>query len=65
MMGPEAEPPEDAAARIREVPKSIRMEKLWINSDCGLLERPRWIGVAKLRALVPGTRHVRHESGSA
>ena len=60
-----AESPEDVAARIREVLKYVRPEKLWINPDCGLFETPRWIGVAKLRAMVAGTRIVRKELGAA
>ena len=53
------------AARIREVLKYVRPEKLWINPDCGLFETPRWIGVAKLRAMVAGAKIVRQELGAA
>jgi len=53
------------AGRIREVLNSVRAEKLWINPDCGLFETPRWIGVAKLRAMVAGTHIVRKELGAA
>ncbi len=60
-----AETPEDVAARIREVLRYVRPEKLWINPDCGLFETPRWIGVAKLRAMVAGAKIVRHELGAA
>ncbi len=60
-----AESPEDVAARIRTVLKYVRPEKLWINPDCGLFETPRWIGVAKLRAMVAGTHIVRKELGAA
>jgi 5-methyltetrahydropteroyltriglutamate--homocysteine methyltransferase len=59
-----AEAPEDVAARIREVLKSIRAERLWINPDCGFFETPRWIAVAKLRAMVAGARIVRKELGA-
>jgi 5-methyltetrahydropteroyltriglutamate--homocysteine methyltransferase len=60
-----AETPEDVAARIRTVLKYVRPEKLWINPDCGFFETPRWIGVAKLRAMVAGTHLVRQELGAA
>jgi 5-methyltetrahydropteroyltriglutamate--homocysteine methyltransferase len=60
-----AEAPEDVAARIREVLKYVRAERLWINPDCGFFETPRWIGVAKLRAMVAGARLVRKELGAA
>ncbi len=60
-----AETPEDVAARIREVLKEVRPEKVWINPDCGLFETPRWIGVAKLRAMVAGAKIVRKELGAA
>jgi len=56
--------PEDVAARIRTVLKYVRPERLWINPDCGLFETPRWIGVAKLRAMVAGTKIVRKELGA-
>ena len=59
-----AEAPEDVAARIREVLKSVRAERLWINPDCGFFETPRWIAVAKLRAMVAGARIVRKELGA-
>ncbi len=60
-----AEAPEDVAARIREVLKFVRAERLWINPDCGFFETPRWIAVAKLRAMVAGARIVRKELGAA
>jgi 5-methyltetrahydropteroyltriglutamate--homocysteine methyltransferase len=60
-----AEAPEDVAGRIREILRYVRAEKLWINPDCGFFETPRWIGVAKLRAMVAGARIVRKELGAA
>ena len=63
-VGPTAKTPEDVAARIRTVLKYVRPERLWINPDCGLFETPRWIGVAKLRAMVAGTKIVRKELGA-
>ena len=60
-----AETPEDVAARIRTVLKYVRPERLWINPDCGFFETPRWIGVAKLRAMVAGAKIVRKELGAA
>jgi 5-methyltetrahydropteroyltriglutamate--homocysteine methyltransferase len=56
-----AETPEDVAARIRRVLESVSPEKLWINPDCGFWETPRWVAVAKLRAMVEGARMVRKE----
>jgi methionine synthase II (cobalamin-independent) len=53
------EPPEDAAGRIRRPLDRLRPEKLWINPDCGFFEAPRWIAVAKPRAMVAGTRYLR------
>jgi methionine synthase II (cobalamin-independent) len=34
-----------------------------LNPDCGLARLPRYLGFAKLRALVEGTRRVREELG--
>ena len=59
-----AETPEDVAARIRTVLNYVRPERLWTNPDCGLFDTPRWIGVAKLRAMVAGARIVRKELGA-
>ena len=41
--------------------KHVKPDKLWLNPDCGLMITPRWIGKAKLRALVDGARLVRKE----
>ncbi len=60
-----AEPPRDVAARIREILKSVRPEKLWINPQGGCFETSRWIGGAKLRAMVAGARIVRKGLGGA
>ncbi|MBI3001904.1 MAG: methionine synthase [Deltaproteobacteria bacterium] len=59
----EIETPEDVADRIRAALKHIPAEKMWINPDCGMGQSPRWICVEKLKAMVTGTRIVRHELG--
>jgi 5-methyltetrahydropteroyltriglutamate--homocysteine methyltransferase len=58
-----AETPEDVAGRIRRLLEAVAPERLWINPDCGLWETPRWVAVAKLRAMVEGARLVRKELG--
>jgi 5-methyltetrahydropteroyltriglutamate--homocysteine methyltransferase len=57
------ESPELVARRIRRVLESVPAERLWINPDCGLARLPRHLAFAKLKALVAGTRLVRHELG--
>jgi len=55
------EKPEDVAGRIRRLLEAVPSERLWINPDCGLARLPRHLAVAKLRAMVAGTRLVRAE----
>jgi 5-methyltetrahydropteroyltriglutamate--homocysteine methyltransferase len=55
------ETPEVVAQRIRKILAHVPVEKLWINPDCGLARLPRHLGVAKLRAMVAGTKIVRAE----
>lgn len=57
------ETPEDVAERIRAALKYVPAEKLWINPDCGLNPTPRWLGLAKLKSMVEGTKIVRRELG--
>lgn len=57
------ETPEDVAERIRTALKHVPAEKLWINPDCGFNPTPRWIALAKLRAMVEGAKIVRRELG--
>ena len=38
--------------------------QLSINPDCGLARLPRYLGFAKLKAMVAGTRIVRAELGA-
>ncbi|MBI2467844.1 MAG: methionine synthase [Candidatus Rokubacteria bacterium] len=58
-----AETPEDVAARLRLALRAVAPERLWVVPDCGLWETPRASAVAKLRAMVAGTRLVRRELG--
>jgi 5-methyltetrahydropteroyltriglutamate--homocysteine methyltransferase len=58
-----AETAEAVAARIRTLLDAVPADKLWINPDCGFWATPRWVTVAKLRAMVEGTRLVRKELG--
>ncbi|MBI4611713.1 MAG: cobalamin-independent methionine synthase II family protein [Candidatus Rokubacteria bacterium] len=58
------ETPEEVAERLRLALKYIAPERLWVVPDCGLWETPRWVGVAKLRAMVEGARIVRQELGA-
>jgi len=57
------ESPEEVATRIRQVLKFVPPEKLWLVPDCGFNQSPRWWTVAKLNAMVAGTRIVRAELG--
>ncbi|MBI3079742.1 MAG: methionine synthase [Deltaproteobacteria bacterium] len=59
------ETPEDVAERIRTALNYVPAEKLWINPDCGFNPTPRWVALAKLKAMVEGTRIVRRELGFA
>jgi 5-methyltetrahydropteroyltriglutamate--homocysteine methyltransferase len=51
----------EVAGRIRRLLRHVPAERLWINPDCGFNHTPRWVAVAKLRAMVEGTRIVRAE----
>ena len=53
------ETPEDVAQRIRRVLQYADAEKVYINPDCGFGWSPRYIAVAKLRAMVAGARIAR------
>ena len=55
------ETPEDVAGRIRQVLKYADADKVYVNPDCGFGWSPRYIAVAKLKAMVAGTRIVRDE----
>ena len=56
-----AESAEDVAERIRGLLKHVPVEKLWLVPDCGFSSSPRWMSVAKIRAMVEGARIVRRE----
>ena len=55
------ETPEDVAQRIRTVIKYADAEKVYINPDCGFGWSPRYIALAKLKAMVAGAQIVRNE----
>jgi 5-methyltetrahydropteroyltriglutamate--homocysteine methyltransferase len=55
------ESPEDIAERVRTALKYVPPEKLWVNPDCGFNPTPRWVALAKLSAMVEGTKIVRRE----
>jgi 5-methyltetrahydropteroyltriglutamate--homocysteine methyltransferase len=52
---------EEVAEHGRLALKHVKPEKLWLNPDCGLMVTPRWIGKAKLKALVDGARILRKD----
>lgn len=56
-----AETPELVAKRVRRALEVVEPERLWVTPDCGFWETPRHIAVAKLKAMVAGTRVVREE----
>jgi 5-methyltetrahydropteroyltriglutamate--homocysteine methyltransferase len=58
------ESPEDVAARARLALRHLAPERLWLAPDCGLWETPRWVAVAKLRAMVEAARMLRRELGA-
>ena len=60
----EIESPEQVAGRIRSVLEILPAERVWVTTDCGLKQLPRPCAVAKLHALVAGTRMVRQELGA-
>jgi 5-methyltetrahydropteroyltriglutamate--homocysteine methyltransferase len=55
------ETPEDVADRIRLALQYVAPEKLCIVPDCGFSQTARWAALAKLKAMVQGTRIVRRE----
>ncbi|HZU16450.1 MAG TPA: cobalamin-independent methionine synthase II family protein [Candidatus Dormibacteraeota bacterium] len=55
------ERPEEVADRLRRVLRDVPAERVWAVPDCGLWETPRWLAVAKLRALAAGAEMVRRE----
>jgi len=59
-----AESPEDVADGIRRTLEVIPVEQIYVSPDCGLKTRTTDETVAKLRAMVGGTRQVRKELAS-
>jgi 5-methyltetrahydropteroyltriglutamate--homocysteine methyltransferase len=57
----EVEPASVVADRIRDCLEVVPAERLGVTTDCGLINVPRMIAFAKLRALVEGTKIVREE----
>ena len=55
------ESPEDVADRIRRVLQYADADKVYVNPDCGFGWSPRYIALAKLRAMVEGTLIARKE----
>jgi 5-methyltetrahydropteroyltriglutamate--homocysteine methyltransferase len=55
------ETPDEVAAAIRKALRYVSPERLHLTTDCGLFAYPRPAALAKLRALVEGTRLVRAE----
>ena len=55
------ETPDDIAGRIRKVLAHVPADKLYVSPDCGFGWSPRYMAVAKLDAMVQGTRIVRDE----
>lgn len=55
------EKPTDVAERIRKALQFIPAERLTVTPDCGFSQTARWAARAKMRAMVDGTRIVRHE----
>jgi 5-methyltetrahydropteroyltriglutamate--homocysteine methyltransferase len=55
----------DVADRIRACLEVVPADMLGLTTDCGLINMPRQIAQAKLRALVEGARLVRAELGAA
>jgi 5-methyltetrahydropteroyltriglutamate--homocysteine methyltransferase len=56
-----AESPQEVADRIRAALKVVSPQRLWIVPDCGFCFVPRWLTLAKLKAMVEGARIVRRE----
>jgi len=61
---PEAETPEEVAARIRRALPYVSVERLLIAPDCGMKYLPREAAFQKMRAMVEGARIVRDELGA-
>ena len=59
-----AESPEEVADGIRRTLEVIPLEQIYVSPDCGLKTRTTDETVAKLRAMVEGTRQVRKELAS-
>jgi 5-methyltetrahydropteroyltriglutamate--homocysteine methyltransferase len=57
----EIEPATVVASRIRACLDVMPAERLGVSTDCGLINLPRIVAFAKLRALVEGTKIVREE----
>ena len=57
------ETPETVAARIRRALPHVAPERLVIAPDCGMKYLPRAVAFGKLKAMVEGTKIVRHELG--
>ena len=55
------ETPEDVAMRVREVLRYAEPDKVYVNPDCGFGWSPRYMAVAKLKAMVAGVQIVRDE----
>ena len=55
------ETPDDVAGRIRKVLAHVSADKLYVSPDCGFGWSPRYMALAKLDAMVQGTRIVRDE----
>jgi len=55
------ETPDTVAARIRRALPHVPAERIVVAPDCGLKYLPREIAYAKMRAMVEGTKIVRHE----
>jgi len=55
------ETPDTVAARIRRALPHVPAERIVAAPDCGLKYLPREIAYAKMRAMVEGTKIVRHE----
>ena len=55
------ETPEDVAQRLRQVLQYAEADKVFVNPDCGFGWSPRYMAVAKLKAMVAGTNIVREE----
>lgn len=57
----EIEEPEQVAERIRKVLAHIEPARVWLTTDCGMKQLPRYNAVQKLRALTAGAAIVRKE----